>query len=84
MSGVPMRHLSYLLLCGLVLLACPRDLSADQQVTLKSGTVVVGDVSLDGDVLIVTMNDDIVRIPLADVTLITSVESGRDAGPATC
>jgi hypothetical protein len=53
-------------------------LFAEQEVTLKSGATLVGDVSFDGDAVVVQIGDAKQRVPLASVASITPVDFGQD------
>jgi hypothetical protein len=53
-------------------------LRAEQEVTLKSGATLVGDVSFDGAELVVDIDDAKQRVPLSEVASVTPVEFGND------
>jgi hypothetical protein len=53
-------------------------LFGEQEVTLKSGVTLVGDVSFDGDAVVVQIDDAKQRVPLAGVASITPVDFGKD------
>ena len=56
-----------LLLLGLAVTAC-----AEQQVTLQSGTTLVGNVTMDGEVVLVDVDGAALRVPLTDVATIAA------------
>lgn len=70
------RIAAFACLLGLCLNAAP--LRAEQEVTLKSGATLVGDVSFDGDELVVNIDEAKQRVPLADVASVTPVDFGKD------
>lgn len=49
-----------------------RQASAEQQVTLQSGAVIVGEVTVDGADLVIDVDGAEVRVPFKDVTLVAS------------
>ncbi len=53
-------------------------LFADVEVTLKSGTSLVGTVKIDGSDAIVKIGDSELRVPLTEVDTIAAVDAGRD------
>jgi hypothetical protein len=60
------------------LFCSPLKLCAQQQeVILKSGTNIVGDVSIEGSDAVVQVADKKVRVPLKDVATISAVDFGR-------
>ena len=71
-----MKHLLYVI-CLDVLLVVPAQLFAEQEVTLKSGASFIGDVTLDGDAIIVQVDEAKLRVPLADVAAISPLDAGH-------
>ena len=63
--------------CALALLPTS-SLHAEQQVTLKSGASLVGDVSIEGGAAVVTVGGKEMRVPLADVAVVSNVDFGRE------
>ncbi|MCI0333134.1 MAG: hypothetical protein L0228_07920 [Planctomycetes bacterium] len=53
-------------------------LFADVEVTLKSGTSLVGTVKIDGNDAIVKIGDSELRVPLTEVDTIAAVDAGPD------
>ena len=72
-----MKGLSWLLSIVLVLVISWR-LLADQEVILKSGTRMIGTVTIDGADAVVQMADDKVRVPLKDVATIAAENSSPE------
>lgn len=64
--------------CVANLLLTPGALLADQEVTLKSGASLVGKVTIDGDAAVVQIDDSQLRVPLAEVDTIASVDAGPE------
>jgi hypothetical protein len=62
---------------GLALLLTPGPLYAEQEVTLKSGASLIGQVTLDGDAVVVEIDDARLRVPLQDVAAVAAVDSGH-------
>ncbi len=66
-----LRPLTLLVLLTLLMaMACPILLAADQQVTLLSGAVIVGQVSMDGNAIVVSIDDARLRFPLENIAKI--------------
>ena len=65
----------------LVLLAVVTHALAEQQVTLGSGTVLVGNVSLDGDSVVIEIDDASLRVPLKEIATITPIAAGQPGQP---
>jgi hypothetical protein len=65
----------FLISVAAAILAAAGTLFADQQVTLKSGTSLVGKVKINGDAVVVTIDDSDLRVPLAEVDTIESVDA---------
>jgi hypothetical protein len=63
---------------AILLAAIAAPLFAEVQVTLKSGASLVGKVSTDGKDVVVKIEDSELRVPLAEVEAITSVEAGGE------
>jgi hypothetical protein len=57
---------------------CAAPAAAEQQVTLKSGASLVGDVTIEGDQVVLQMNDKQLRVDLADVAVVSTVDFGRE------
>lgn len=72
-----MTHRKHLL-CTVVLFFAAAPVLADQQVTLKSGANLVGKVKVDGDAIVVTIDDSDLRVPLAEVDTIESVDASPE------
>lgn len=70
------RKAIFLALAVVGMTACR--LLAEQEVTLKSGSTLVGDVTFDGDGVVVQIDDAKQRVPLADVASIAPVDFGKD------
>jgi hypothetical protein len=63
---------------GITLLLAPAPLRAELEVTLKSGAILIGNVTIDGDAAVVQINDSQLRVPLQEVAAIASVDSSRE------
>lgn len=70
------RHLIWL--CGMILALLPNLLSADQQVTLKSGTRLIGTVRFEEESLIIAIDGAELTLPLSEIDLVAPV--GADSG----
>jgi hypothetical protein len=75
--SLAMNRISLVLALGVLASAAPA-LYAEQQVTLKSGVALVGEVEFDGDALVVTIDDGEHRVPLADVVSVAPLEVGQN------
>ena len=71
-----MRQLACMLCAVVVFLAAGR-LFAEQEVTLKSGASFIGDVTIDGDAVVVKVDEAELRVPLADVAAISPLDAGH-------
>lgn len=65
------------ILFGVALLVAPPHLLAEQEVTLKSGATFIGNVTIDGDAVVVEIDDAPLRVPLAEVAAIAPLDSGH-------
>jgi hypothetical protein len=72
-----MKGISWLL-CVVFTLGVSWQVWADQEVILKSGTRMIGAVTIDGADAVVTMADDKVRVPLKDVATIAAENSSPE------
>jgi len=71
-----MRRIWILGCCGIVLLSLALTANAEQQVTLRNGTTMVGNVSNEGADLVVDVDGAKLKVPFADVQSVASLKSG--------
>ena len=76
-GGPIVKGLSWLLSIVFVFVISWR-LFADQEMILKSGTRMIGTVTIDGADAVVQMADDKIRVPLKDVATITAENSSPE------
>ena len=65
-------------LCVVAVFVAGARLFAEQEVTLKSGASFIGEVSLDGDVVVVQVDEAKLRVPLSDVAAISPLGAGHE------
>ncbi len=72
---------SLLLLCGIGFVLTPSGLWAEEQVTLKSGTRIVGNISFTGQTVTITIGDTQITVPTSEIELIGPVGSNFQQTP---
>jgi hypothetical protein len=65
-------------LITVALFVAPSPIYAEQSVVLKKGPSLVGNVTIDGNDVVVQIADGKVRVPMSDVVSIASVNTGRE------
>ncbi len=69
-------HALRIAFCCAVGLLIAEPLAATEIVSLKTGGTLIGNVSYDGDAIVVEMRDSKVRVPAADVVTVASLDLG--------
>jgi hypothetical protein len=63
-------------IASLLVAIAPFSARAEQEVTLRSGATLIGDVTFDGDAIVIDIEGAQQRVPLADVESVTPTGFG--------